>query len=36
MFKNFCMELLPRAVGNGYENMKTVIFEREYVIVVCL
>jgi hypothetical protein len=35
MFQNFRVELTPRATGNGERNMQIVIFEREYVTVVC-
>jgi hypothetical protein len=36
MFKNFHFELIPRAIGNGYQNMWVVKFKREGVIVVCV
>jgi hypothetical protein len=36
MFKNFRVELIPRAIGNVYRNMQIVVFEREYLIVACL
>jgi hypothetical protein len=33
---NFCVELIPRAIENGYRNMQIVIFETECLIVACL
>jgi hypothetical protein len=33
VFKNFHVEFIPRATGNGYQNMQIVIFERECPIV---
>jgi hypothetical protein len=35
MFKNFHVELIPKATRNGYRNMQNVILEREYVSVIC-
>jgi hypothetical protein len=35
MFQNICVEFIPIATGNGYQNMQIVVFERECVIVVC-
>jgi hypothetical protein len=36
MFQNFHVELIQKAIENGYQNIWIVIFEREYVIVVYL
>jgi hypothetical protein len=30
------VEFIPRATGNGYQNMLVVMLEKEYLIVVCL
>jgi hypothetical protein len=35
MFESFHVELIPRATGNGYQNMQIVMFEKECMIVVC-
>jgi hypothetical protein len=35
MFQNFLVEIIASAVGNGYQNMYTVIFETENITVVC-
>jgi hypothetical protein len=36
MYQNFHVEVMPRAIGDGYKNMQIMIFEREYLIVACL
>jgi hypothetical protein len=35
MFQSFRVELIPRATGNGYQNMQITVFEKECLIVVC-
>jgi hypothetical protein len=35
MFQSFHVKLIPRATGNGYQNMQIVISEKECPIVVC-
>jgi hypothetical protein len=31
MFQNFCVELIPRAIGNGYQNMQVMILETNQI-----